>query len=249
MMSRAEPPDQSDPSLKSSQLLILQTIRRKRQALGKPPTIREVAEALNRKSVGGLCYQYKILEDKGYLRRDTGRPRAVEVRLPGEPAFPSDNSGGADEAAPYTGWETNEAPANVRRREVAWVPMLGRVAAGKPITALPASAEDYFPLPKEVVGGGALFMLEVVGDSMIGVGIVEGDWVVVREQRDAENGEIVAALIDGIEVEGTVKTLKEVDGHRWLVPHNARYMPILGDEAAIRGKVVAVLRQVSGRSV
>jgi repressor LexA len=105
-------------------------------------------------------------------------------------------------------------------------------------------AEEQFPLPREVVGEGTLFTLKVVGDSMIGAGILDGDWVIVRQQAQAESGEIVAALLDGNEVEGTVKTLKLIEGHYWLMPQNSRHTPILGDKAEIRGKVVAVLRKV-----
>jgi repressor LexA len=121
--------------------------------------------------------------------------------------------------------------------------MIGRIAAGGPILA-EEGVEDEFPLPRQLVGDGTLFMLRVVGDSMIDAAIADGDWVVVRQQPDAENGDIVAATIDGVEVEGTVKTLKRSDGHVWLMPHNPAYAPILGDEATIVGKVVAVLRRV-----
>jgi repressor LexA len=247
MMNRAKSPDQPDPSLGPRQLEILQTIRRLHQEFGKPPTMGEVVQALKRRSVGGLDYQYKKLEGMGYLRRDARCPRGVEVRLPGDPPFPSGLRQAANEPQPEVRQAASRPPPEAERHEVAWVPMWGRVAAGQPITASLVPVEGYFPPPREVVGGGTLFMLEVVGDSMIGVGIMESDWVVVREQRHAENGEIVAALIDGIEVEGTVKTLKEVDGHRWLMPENPRYSPILGDNAEIRGKVVAVLRQLRVR--
>jgi repressor LexA len=101
--------------------------------------------------------------------------------------------------------------------------------------------EDIFPLPRQLVGEGQLFMLKVAGDSMINAAIADGDWVVIRQQEDAENGEIVAAMIDG---EATVKTLKRVDGHIWLIPHNPLYSPIIDDEAQILGKLVAVLRRV-----
>jgi repressor LexA len=101
--------------------------------------------------------------------------------------------------------------------------------------------EDIFPLPKQIVGEGTLFLLKVSGDSMINAAIADGDWVVVRQQQDAENGEIVAAMIEG---EATVKTLKRSGGHVWLMPHNPIYAPIPGDEAAILGRVVAVLRRV-----
>ncbi len=126
---------------------------------------------------------------------------------------------------------------------VAHVPLVGRIAAGIPIMAEQA-VEDVFPLPRQLVGEGEMIMLKVVGDSMIDAAIADGDWVVVRPGTDVENGDIVAATIDGIEVEGTVKTFKRSDGHVWLIPHNPRYAPILGDDAIIVGKVVAVLRRV-----
>ena len=120
------------------------------------------------------------------------------------------------------------------------MPLVGRIAAGAPVPA-EESADDIFPLPKELVGEGELFMLKVAGDSMIGAAIADGDCVVIRQQSDAESGEIVAAMIDG---EATVKTLKRSDNHVWLMPHNAAYTPILGDQATILGRVVSVLRRV-----
>ena len=105
--------------------------------------------------------------------------------------------------------------------------MVGRIAAGGPILA-EQMVEEVFPLPQELVGDGTLFMLRVVGDSMIDAAISDGDWVVVRQQADAENGEIVAAMIDG---EATVKTWRRRDGHAWLLPHNPAYSPIPADEA------------------
>jgi repressor LexA len=128
---------------------------------------------------------------------------------------------------------------------VAWVPIAGRIAAGSPVLAEQA-IEDYLPLPREVVGREeGLFILEVVGDSMIGAEIVTGDWVVVRPLFQApRNGDIVAATIDGVELEGTVKTYKKVGRHVWLMPQNPAYTPIPGGKAKFAGKVVAVLRRV-----
>ena len=120
------------------------------------------------------------------------------------------------------------------------MPVLGRIAAGGPILAEEA-VEDVFPLPKEIVGEGSLFLLRVAGDSMVDAAITDGDWVAVRQQPTADNGEIVAAMIDG---EATVKTFKRKDGHVWLMPHNEAYEPIPGDDATILGKVVAVLRRL-----
>ena len=119
-------------------------------------------------------------------------------------------------------------------------PSSGRIAAGGPILA-EQEVEAVFPLPRDLVGEGELFMLKVVGDSMIDAAICDGDWVVVRQQNTADNGDIVAALLDD---EATVKTFKRRDGHVWLMPHNPAYAPILGDQATIMGKVVTVLRRV-----
>jgi repressor LexA len=134
---------------------------------------------------------------------------------------------------------------DIPSQEAAYVPLVGRIAAGGPIIA-EQRVEDVFPLPKQLVGEGEHFLLKVSGDSMINAAITDGDWVVVRAQPDAENGEIVAAMVEGggPEGEATVKTFKKSDGHVWLMPHNPVYAPILGDEATILGKVVAVLRRV-----
>jgi len=141
------------------------------------------------------------------------------------------------------GADAKSAAGPARRifaREATRVPLVGRIAAGSPVPA-EESADEAFPLPKELVGEGDLFMLKVTGDSMIGAAITDGDWVVIRQQSDAESGEIVAAMIDG---EATVKTLKRSGNHVWLMPHNSAYPPILGDQATILGRVVSVLRRV-----
>ena len=126
------------------------------------------------------------------------------------------------------------------RPDAAYVPVLGQIAAGGPILAEQA-VSDVFPLPRQVVGEGTLFMLQVRGDSMVDAAICDGDWVVVRQQQVAENGDIVAAMIEG---EATVKTFKRRDGHVWLIPHNPAYEPIPGDEATVLGRVTAVLRSL-----
>ena len=134
----------------------------------------------------------------------------------------------------------DEAAERAARPAPAYVPVIGRIAAGGPILAEQA-VEDVFPLPRELVGSGTLFMLKVVGDSMVDAAIADGDWVVVRQQQHAENGDIVAAMIDG---EATVKTYKRRDGKVWLLPHNQAYQPIPGDNAVVLGRVVTVLRKV-----
>jgi len=225
-----ETPDKPDPDhvLTWRQRKVLQVIRESVQRRGYPPSMREIGEAVGLTSTSSVSYQLSTLQSKGYLRRDAGRPRTVEVRLPGHPAV-----------RPEPGAE-DETSMNIASQEAAYVPLVGRIAAGGPILA-EESVEDIFPLPRQIVGEGTLFLLRVVGDSMINAAIKDGDWVVVRQQPVAENGDIVAAMIDG---EATVKTFKRSDGHVWLMPHNPVYAPIPGDDAAILGRVVTVLRRV-----
>ena len=232
-----ETPDKPDPDhvLTWRQRKVLQVIRDSVQKRGYPPSMREIGEAVGLTSTSSVSYQLSTLQRKGYLHRDVGRPRTVEVRLPGHPAVrPEQAVNGAAEA------EVSADGMDIASQEATYVPLVGRIAAGVPITA-DQMVEDIFPLPRQLVGEGSLFMLKVAGDSMINAAIADGDWVVIRQQEDAENGEIVAAMIDG---EATVKTLKQSDGHVWLIPHNPAFTPILGDDATILGKVVAVLRRV-----
>ncbi|MGD0933233.1 MAG: transcriptional repressor LexA [Streptosporangiaceae bacterium] len=235
-------PDRPEPGhvLTWRQRKVLQVIRDSVQKRGYPPSMREIGEAVGLTSTSSVSYQLSTLQAKGYLHRDAGRPRTVEVRLPGHPAVRPEFE--QDEE------QTAEAPAgsfDIPSQEAAYVPLVGRIAAGGPILA-EQQVEDVFPLPKQLVGEGEHFLLQVSGDSMINAAITDGDWVVVRSQSDAENGEIVAAMVEGQGAEGeaTVKTFKKSDGHVWLIPHNPLYAPILGDEATILGKVVAVLRRV-----
>jgi repressor LexA len=227
-----ELPDQPDPDhvLTWRQRKVLQVIRESVQRRGYPPSMREIGEAVGLTSTSSVSYQLSTLQNKGYLRRDAGRPRTVEVRLPGHPAVrpEPDFDDGSD------------LPMDITSQEAAYVPVVGRIAAGGPILA-EESIEDIFPLPRALVGEGTLFLLRVVGESMMNAGIVDGDWVVIRQQPVAENGDIIAAMIDG---EATVKTFKRAANHVWLMPHNPAYTPIPGDEAEILGRVVAVLRRV-----
>jgi repressor LexA len=226
----AEVPEHPDPNhvLTWRQRKVLQVIRDSVQRRGYPPSMREIGEAVGLTSTSSVSYQLSTLQSKGYLRRDAGRPRTVEVRLPGHPAVRPETE------------EPEEAPLDIASQDAAYVPLIGRIAAGGPILAEEA-IEDIFPLPKQLVGTGTLFLLKVVGDSMINAAIADGDWVVVRQQPVADNGDIVAAMIDG---EATVKTFKRADGHIWLMPHNPAYTPIPGDDATVLGKIVAVLRRV-----
>jgi repressor LexA len=214
---------------------ILQVIRDSVQQRGYPPSMREIGEAVGLVSTSSVSYQLSVLQRKGYLHRDVGRPRTVEVRRPGYPAVrPGPSANGTGKA------ELVADGMDIASQETARVPLVGQIAAGVPITA-EQMVDDFFQLPRQLVGDGSLFVLKVAGDSMIGAAIADGDWVVIREQKDAENGEIVAAMIDG---EATVKTLKRVDGHVWLIPHNPAYSPIIDDKAEIMGKVVSVLRRL-----
>jgi repressor LexA len=215
-----------DEGLTVRQRKILEYIRDSVDRRGFPPTIREIGDAVGLASTSSVSHQLITLQKKGFLRRDATKPRAVDVRLPSE--MPHHASHVEAEAV------ADGMPTPVM------VPVVGRIAAGGPILA-EERVEDVFPLPKELVGEGTLFMLKVVGESMIDAAIADGDWVVVRQQPTANNGDIVAAMIDG---EATVKTFKRRDGHVWLLPHNEIFAPILGDEATILGRVVTVLRKL-----
>jgi repressor LexA len=214
-----------DSSLTERQRTILNVIRESVTSRGYPPSIREIGDAVGLTSTSSVAHQLRTLERKGYLRRDPNRPRAVDVRG-------SEESAGA---APVTDVAGSDALP-----EPSYVPVLGRIAAGGPILAEEA-VEDVFPLPRELVGEGTLFLLKVVGDSMVEAAICDGDWVVVRQQHVADNGDIVAAMIDG---EATVKTFKRAGGQVWLMPHNPAYDPIPGNDATVLGKVVTVIRKV-----
>jgi repressor LexA len=222
-------PDGED--LTTRQRKIIQVIEDSARREGYPPTLREIADAAGLASTSSVAYQLSTLEKKGYLSRGSGRPRTAVV-------YPL--------AGPAMERQVDHVHGDVERRGIAQVPLVGRIAAGGPILAYEL-VEDIIPLPKQLVGEGDLIMLKVVGDSMINAAIADGDWVVVRRESDVENGDIVAAMIESdasADREATVKTFKKSAGHVWLIPHNPAYTPILGDEATILGKVVAVLRRV-----
>jgi repressor LexA len=225
------PPDAT--GLTPRQQRVLATIKEAIEMRGYPPSMREIGQAVGLTSSSSVAHQLRVLEEKGFLKRDPNRPRALEVFLPELMAARRSISSG-DESS-YDETDVGDA-----RPEAAYVPVVGRIAAGGPILA-EETLEDVFPLPRQLVGEGTLFLLEVRGDSMIDAAICNGDYVVVRQEQTAENGEIVAALIDG---EATVKTLQRKDGHVWLLPHNPAYDPIDGTDATILGKVTAVLRRI-----
>jgi repressor LexA len=217
---------------------VLETIQEAVERRGYPPSLREIGEAVGLTSPSSVAHQLTSLERKGFLRRDPNRPRAIEVIMPGDrPAAAERHSTERSGSFAAGADETGQLDA---RPTPSYVPLVGRIAAGGPILAEQA-VEDIFALPRQLVGDGELFLLKVVGDSMIEAAICDGDWVAIRRQPVAENGEVVAAMIDG---EATVKTFKRKDGEIWLLPQNAAYQPIPGNNATILGRVVAVMRRV-----
>lgn len=203
--------------LTQRQVKILDAIRGAMEIKGYPPSMREIGEAAGLASPSSVKYQLEALEEKGWIRRDPSRGRALEVLSPSEQRF-----------------------EDLRPEKTHVVPLVGRIAAGGPILA-EQHVEELYPLPASLVGEGELFMLKVVGDSMINAAICDGDYVVIRAQKDCNKGEIVAAMIDG---EATVKTFTKKDGHIWLMPANDDFEPTNGDNCEILGKVTAVLRSL-----
>ncbi len=228
-------------TLTNRQRRVLDVIRDSVDARGYPPSLREIGDAVGLTSPSSVAHQLKMLERKGFLRRDPHRPRAIEVVNPGAEGHGyrrGDTDGGT--VSPTTETTYDETGIGDSRPRPSYVPLVGRIAAGGPILAEEA-VEDVFPLPRQLVGDGELFLLNVVGDSMVDAAICDGDWVVVRRQPTAVNGDIVAAMLDN---EATVKTFRNTNGKTWLIPHNPAYEPIDGDHAVILGKVTAVLRRV-----
>ncbi|NHA69484.1 transcriptional repressor LexA [Phycicoccus flavus] len=229
-----EMPDRGDGGeLTHRQRKVLEVIRNAIDRRGYPPSMREIGEAVGLTSPSSVAHQLSALERKGYLRRDPNRPRAIEV------LSPEHAEDGGYRRAPVED-DVDVTGIGDERPEASYVPVLGQIAAGVPITAEEV-VEDVFPLPKQIVGEGSLFLLKVVGDSMVDAAICDGDWVVVRQQSVADNGDIVAAMLDN---EATVKTFKRKDGKVWLMPHNPDFEPIDGDHATVLGKVTAVLRRI-----
>lgn len=190
---------------------ILEYIKAQILERGFPPAVREICEAVHLKSTSSVHSHLETLEKNGYIRRDPTKPRAIEI---------------LDESF------------NLTRREMAQVPIIGRVAAGEPLLA-EQNIEDYFPIPVERLPNNQTFLLRVRGDSMVNVGILDGDYILVEQRPTAENGEIVVALVeDG----ATVKRFFKEDGHYRLQPENDAMDPIIVDEVAILGKMIGLLR-------
>lgn len=220
--------DNERPQLTGRQVQVFEVLKRAMSQNGYPPTVREIADAVGLSSPSSVKHQLDALEKKGYIRRTPGLPRALEI-IDSEDAASTPDSPIGSVFVPVS---------EVSDGDTTSAPLVGRIAAGEPITA-EQSVDDMFTLPERLTGRGQLFVLEVSGDSMIEAAICDGDYVVVRQQPSAEDGEIVAAMIDG---EATVKVLSHADGNVWLLPRNENYAPIPGNESTILGKVVTVIR-------
>ena len=216
-MAAADEPASRQSTLTERQRKILAMIRETVADHGYPPSIREIGEAVGLTSPSSVHSQLEALQRKGFIRRDPTKPRTIAVHMEGMP--------------------------NTPRPLPAYVPLVGRIAAGVPITA-EEQVEELVPLPRDLVGQGELFMLKVTGDSMIEAGVFDGDYVVVRSQPDAQEGEMVAAMLQGTEAEATVKHFSRKGGRVRLLPANPAYEPIEGDEVTILGLVVTVLRRL-----
>lgn len=237
---------------------VLDTLYRLSRELSYPPSVRELAAAMGLSSPSSVQHHLEVLVEKGYLRRVPNQPRALEfVKLAdGTPVGQSEmapHESGVPQASHATHNTDTSTPDTEGTAAIHTIPigvadtadsnaipLVGRIAAGTPITA-EELVEDTFMLPRRFTGAGELFMLEVNGESMRDAAIMDGDWVVVRAQNEARNGDIVAAMLEG---EATVKEFSRAQGHIWLLPHNPAFDPIPGDTATILGKVVTVIRSL-----
>lgn len=238
-------PESPNPSTSSRHQLterqqkVLDAIRAHIEENGYAPSYREIGEQAGLKSPSSVKHQLQVLEEKGIIRLNAHKGRALELveELQSEPQTQENETQTVDiSRISQLARENSTSSFN----HLQSVPLVGRIAAGTPITA-EQHVDDVMQLPEQLTGNGQLFMLEVHGDSMIDAAICDGDYVVVRQQHTAENGDIVAALLDD---EATVKTFRQENGHIWLIPHNPAYSPIDGTHAEIMGKVVTVLRKL-----
>ena len=197
--------------ISAKQQEILEYIKDEILHKGYPPAVREICQAVNLKSTSSVHSQLQTLEKNGYIRRDPTKPRAIEIM---------------------------DDTFNLNRREMVNVPILGNVAAGEPLFA-EENIEDYFPIPAEMVPNSEVFMLHVRGESMINVGILDGDNVLVQQQSTAKDGEMVVALVED---SATVKTFYKEDGYIRLQPENDTMEPIIVPDCQILGKVFGIFR-------
>ncbi len=212
-------------NLKEREQRILDFMKSEIKTKGYPPTVREICAALQIKSTSTAHKDIASLVQQGYLKKDPSKPRALMV------VDAEDKAASSDRLQP------------VEREDIIDVPVVGRVAAGTPILA-EQNIEETFPVPVQFAGR-SNFMLRVRGESMINVGIMDGDLILVEEQNTARNGEIVVAMIDGFESEATVKTFYKEDGHIRLQPENDTMSPIIVQDVKVLGKVKGVFRYFS----
>lgn len=191
---------------------ILDYIKQEILERGYPPAVREICSAVHLKSTSSVHSHLESLEKNGYIRRDPSKPRAIEIV---------------------------DDEFNLSRREIINVPLLGQVAAGEPIFA-EQNIEGYFPLLSEDMPSGEAFMLKVRGESMINIGIYDGDQIIVQKQNTASNGDLVVALVED---SATVKTFYKENGHYRLQPENDTMDPIIVDQVDILGKVTGLFRR------
>ena len=220
--------------LKEREQRILDYMKEEIRTKGYPPTVREIGAALGIKSTSTTHKDIESLVKQGYLVKDPSKPRALMVVDP-------------DETSGHVNAASAKAESNVSafpESEITEVPIVGRVAAGTPILA-EENIEGSFPVPARFAGNGTSFMLRVRGESMIEAGIMDGDLILVQKTAEANNGEIVVAMIDGFESEATVKTFYKEDGHIRLQPENSSMSPIIVKDATILGKVKGVFRYFS----
>lgn len=212
--------DKTNKQLSSRQEKILEFINKKIKDEGYPPSVREIAKAVNLSSSATVHSHLKKLEELGYLKRDASKPRALSVT----------NSEEIDSSD--TGRSANE---------MVFVPVVGRIAAGTPILA-EENIDDYFPLsPDFVRGQKEVFMLNVHGDSMVNAGILDRDMVIVRKQDTAINGEIIAAMVE--DEEATVKRFFKSESEIKLMPENDHMEPIVSNNVQVLGKVIGIIRK------
>lgn len=211
--------------LKDREQKILNYMKNEIKQKGYPPTVREICSALNIKSTSTAHKDIDSLVQKGYIVKDPSKPRALMVV--------------DQDAAPIS--KPEPQIDNAERTDIVDIPVIGRIAAGTPILA-EQNVEDTFPVPSRFLGSGTNFMLTVKGESMIEAGIMDGDYILVKQQQTANNGEIVVAMVDGFESEATVKTFYKESDHVRLQPENSSMSPIIVQDVKILGKVKGVFR-------
>ena len=214
---------------------ILDYMKNEIRTKGYPPTVREICASLGIKSTSTVHKDIESLVRQGYLKKDPSKPRALMV------VDPSNKTG---HTQPAQGCSYDFSGGGSSVSDVVEIPIVGRVAAGTPILA-EENIEDTFPIPARFAAGGVNYMLKVRGESMIEAGIMDGDLILVQKTADAQNGEIVVAMIDGFESEATVKTFYKEADHIRLQPENHTMSPILVKDVKIMGKVKGVFRYFS----